>query len=259
MHPARSVATSAGTVVGSGQPHTGPSMRSATSKLIEPSVLTLLEFNEFIANLVAMPAQRLSMFTSFGRFLCCQRCLRHHRPQGMVVGSIGDNRELFVDLSQFNAQLPETFGRLRQAAFQQPTSHRAMLRAVSPPRGTMPRRSHNMLRGYAVREWRPMVTSQRHHCAATTQHRVECPESDSNRHWTVFETAASAVGLPGHSVGREGPTTSVRLAVDTPRAPLAVRSHLLPPVGVYCRANARLHISRTGLSATRYGTSLGRP
>ena len=61
-----------------------------------------------------MSTQRIGVLARLGRLLCGEGCFGHHRTQFVVIGGIGHDAQLFIDLGQFNTQTLETFCCLRQ-------------------------------------------------------------------------------------------------------------------------------------------------
>ena len=183
-----------------------------------------------------------SVPTGIGGLELGERGLRDERPQRMVIGLRGDHRALLLDLGELVPQLRQARAVLRQPSFREPSGHPNML---GRPPADPPEISG------AIDDW-PVG---------------KCPESDSNRHWTVFETAASAVGLPGRrreAIRNErdqyerSPTSPpvaqvavvIRLASSTClHSPSPVRARSGPEWG------ARGGITKVGISSTRQAKS----
>jgi hypothetical protein len=124
-----------------------------------------------------------SVPTGVGGLELSKRRLRDKRPERVVIGLRRNHRALLLDLGELVPQLREARAVLRQPSFREPSGHLDML---GRPPADPPELS-----------------------GATGDRSVgQCPESDSNRHWTVFETAASAVGLPGRHGEPTGHTTA---------------------------------------------------
>lgn len=142
-------------------------------------VLPRLELADVLDHAVAMGAHRLDVPPGVPVLEVGSGGFRDEGSQTLVVGVVGQVRELLLDDPQFFAQATQAVAGLAETPLDQTLSHGRSLRtgraADSGPASVLARR---------VSIW--------------------CPGWDSNPHRTEFEAAASAVGLPGRPVETTG-------------------------------------------------------
>ena len=70
-----------------------------------------------------MPGHDRCLTASTSGLVPCHRCLGHQRPQFLVGGFVCNDGVLLLDLREFRTQRRQTFGRLREASFEEPAGH----------------------------------------------------------------------------------------------------------------------------------------